>query len=139
MQRLVVDTNVVLDLLHFRDPGSAVVAAALQASRAIILSDASCRNELRRVIAYSQFALDPTQRSLLVERYDALCLPCEPVAAAPRPVVPRCADPDDQKFLELASRGNADYLITKDKALLCMASRMKRLFVIAPPSGYMAA
>lgn len=32
--------------------------------------------------------------------------------------LPRCRDPDDQKFLELARDGAADFLVTKDKALL---------------------
>ena len=32
--------------------------------------------------------------------------------------LPRCSDPDDQKFMELARNARADWLITKDKALL---------------------
>jgi predicted nucleic acid-binding protein len=32
-----------------------------------------------------------------------------------------CRDPKDQMFLELAIAGNADYLITGDQDLLCLA------------------
>ena len=42
--------------------------------------------------------------------------------------LPRCKDPDDQKFLELAFAANADILISKDRALLELARRKK-----APP------
>jgi hypothetical protein len=37
--------------------------------------------------------------------------------------LPHCSDPDDQKFLELASASNADVLVSKDQALLELANR----------------
>ena len=33
---------------------------------------------------------------------------------------PECEDEDDQKFIDLAIAGNADFLITRDHALLAM-------------------
>jgi putative PIN family toxin of toxin-antitoxin system len=39
--------------------------------------------------------------------------------------LPRCRDPDDQKFLEAALAGGADALISKDKALLDLTRRKK--------------
>ncbi len=41
-------------------------------------------------------------------------------------LLPKCRDTDDQKFLELARDCGADYLITKDKALLVLARRKTR-------------
>jgi hypothetical protein len=38
-------------------------------------------------------------------------------------VLPRCRDPDDQKFLELARACRADLLLTRDRALLELARR----------------
>jgi predicted nucleic acid-binding protein len=51
-------------------------------------------------------------------------------AATAAIVLPRCSDPDDQKFLELALAANADILVTKDQALLDL-SRRKLPFRIA--------
>ena len=48
--------------------------------------------------------------------------------------LPRCSDPDDQKFLELALAGKADVLVTKDQALLDL-SRRKLPFRIASPQA----
>ena len=53
-------------------------------------------------------------------------------AAARIQDLPRCSDPHDQKFLELALAAQADVLVTKDQALLELARR-KLPFRIAPP------
>ena len=47
--------------------------------------------------------------------------------------LPRCRDRDDRKFLELASRGNAEVLVTGDAALLDLAGRVA--FAIERPAG----
>jgi predicted nucleic acid-binding protein len=55
-----------------------------------------------------------------------------PVATAD---LPRCEDPDDQKFLELAWHVCASHLVTRDKALLKLAPRVAqlgRVAVLAP-------
>ncbi|WP_199302092.1 putative toxin-antitoxin system toxin component, PIN family [Pseudanabaena cinerea] len=50
-------------------------------------------------------------------RFRCLCHPLRE-----KPVVNcECRDPKDQMFLELAIAGNADYLITGDQDLLCLA------------------
>ena len=56
---------------------------------------------------------------------------------AETPPLPKCRDPDDQKFLELARDCGADYLVTKDKALLVLARRKTRPApcCIVTPSG----
>jgi predicted nucleic acid-binding protein len=48
--------------------------------------------------------------------------------------LPRCRDPHDQKFLELALAAQADALVTKDQALLELARR-KLPFRIAAPQA----
>ena len=45
------------------------------------------------------------------------------LSEADRALLPRCADADDQKFVEAAAAAGADILITKDLSLL----RMRRL------------
>ena len=45
--RLVLDTNVVLDLVVFDDPGAGALRAAIEEKRATILGSAECLAELR--------------------------------------------------------------------------------------------
>ena len=40
--------------------------------------------------------------------------------------LPRCRDPDDQKFLVLAVRCRAELLITRDRGLLTLARQRRR-------------
>jgi predicted nucleic acid-binding protein len=56
-------------------------------------------------------------------------------AGAVVPSLPRCEDPDDQKFLELARHAGARWLVSRDKALLKLAGKMQQragVAVIAP-------
>ena len=53
---------------------------------------------------------------------------------AERARLPRCRDGDDQKFLEAARDARAEFLVTKDKALLGLAAP----FRIVTPEGLAA-
>ena len=55
--------------------------------------------------------------------------------------LPQCRDRDDQKFLELAHRAQADWLVSKDRELLRMARRIARDFgfSIGLPAAFVAA
>jgi predicted nucleic acid-binding protein len=48
---------------------------------------------------------------------------------------PRCRDADDQKFLDLAFAGEADFLVTGDRDLLSLAEEVR--FAIEPPSRFL--
>lgn len=130
--RLVLDTNVVLDLLLFADPSVRPIAAACSAGRARCLADAATLDEWQRVVSYRDFGLAPAQARALVARYREQTLLVGP-PADPLPLLPRCRDRDDQKFLELAARAGADLLVTKDKALLRLKDRPGLDFRIADP------
>ncbi len=135
MLHLVLDTNVVLDLLHFDDPAVAPIRRALQAGRAACIGNAACRDELARVLSYPQFKIGDDEARRILDEYATLALPCESGSAA-LPPLPQCRDPDDQKFLELAQAAKADLLVTKDKALLALAKKSGRVgFRIATPAG----
>jgi putative PIN family toxin of toxin-antitoxin system len=135
MMRLVLDTNVVLDLLHFDDPAAAPLRQALRDGRAACFGNAACRDELAHVLSYTQFKIGDDEARRILDEYDALAPPCE-AEGGTLPPLPSCRDPDDQKFLELAQAAKADLLVTKDKALLAMAKKAGRLgFRIATPAG----
>ena len=119
------DTNAWLDLLWFEDPRCAALSAALADGRLRAVTDAACRDEWRRVLGYPALAIDETTRATLIARHDA----CASVVdtGVPMPALPRCRDPDDQKFLELAYAARAVLLCTRDGELLALAKRCRRL------------
>jgi len=59
------------------------------------------------------------------------------LSAAERAELPACRDRDDQKFMEAALAARADFLVTKDRALLDLAPRTAS-FGIVPPEGVAA-
>jgi putative PIN family toxin of toxin-antitoxin system len=125
--RLLLDTNVVMALWHFRDPKLEALRALAESGSAVLLTRADCLDELARVLAYRQFAIEPEQQTRILATYvaRAACQP-EPDAAAlaATEALPRCKDRDDQKFLALAWLGRADVLLTRDKLLLKLARKV---------------
>ena len=90
---------------------------------------------MERVLAY-----DLAKHTLDAAAQAACLTECRKIAhridtAAPeteRKLLPRCVDPDDQKFLELALAARADVLITKDHKLLELARRTKAFRILKP-------
>lgn len=120
------DTNVWLDLLHFRDPRCRTLANALESRRARVLACPALRAEWLRVLGYTHFAFDVQRREALDQ--DWLQRVEQVPAPTALPALPRCSDPDDQKFLELAVAQRADALLSKDKAVLKLGRRALRDF-----------
>lgn len=130
---LVLDTNIVLDLLHFRDPSVEPIMRALRDGRAACFTNEACREELARVLSYPQFKIEADEIQCILSEYAALAQHCGSITTGGLPL---CRDPDDQKFLELARAAAADMLVTKDKALLDLARGKHRLsgFRIVTPA-----
>jgi len=139
-KRIVIDTNVCLDLFVFRDPRWASLLAALKDGRAKAVTRDDCRKEWLLVLDYPHLPLDDGSRPLASAEFDALieCLPRDGLVRRDDIPLPLCKDPDDQKFLEIARDAHAECLITKDKALLKLARRTARagLFTIIPPDKW---
>ncbi len=130
----VLDTNVVLDWLVFRDRHVTPIVAALERSEAGVWTNGACEGELIRVLAYAQFGLSADAQSHALDTYRQRARHFAG-ATDPRPL-PRCADPDDQKFLRLAHDAGASHLITKDKSLLTLArARYGLRFRIVTPQA----
>lgn len=125
------DTNVVLDLLHFDDLMARPLLHALDAGRLRCVVTEATLDEWRRVLAYPAFSLDSQRQTTLVARYQALAL-LEPAATAGG--LPRCRDPDDQKFIELAAATRAQGLVSKDRAVLRLRRRCAPRFRIMTPA-----
>ena len=114
---LVLDTNTVMALWLFVDPVLAPLRTWLEAGQAMLLSRADCLDELAAVLGYAQFGLTLPAREALLAEYRGRVVLVES-SEPPTQSLPRCRDADDQKFAETARDGAADYLLTRDKALL---------------------
>jgi putative PIN family toxin of toxin-antitoxin system len=131
--KLVLDTNVWLDVLVFRDPS----VAFLRKGAFEFYTDARCEEEFVRVLGY-EFAsrlLDSAARERAIAEFGSwnLFLKIENAVA-----LPRCEDADDQKFLEVAAAAGARFLITKDAALLALDRRNLAFRIVRPgqfPTG----
>jgi putative PIN family toxin of toxin-antitoxin system len=118
--RIVLDTNIWLDWLVFDDPAVMRLKSACSDGLIRIAINAACLEELGRVLAYPEFEVDAATRNALFTQVRGCTYRADTRLLSP---LPRCADPDDQKFLELARDAKADWLITKDKALLSLAKK----------------
>lgn len=140
-KRIVIDTNVCLDLFVFHDPRWHALLSALKERRVEAVTRADCRNEWLAVLEYQHLPLDTGSRAVAAAAFDALIRCIVPETLHPRSDVrlPVCSDRDDQKFLELARDAHAQTLVTKDKALLKLAKRTARagLFSIVSPDRWL--
>ncbi|MBV6323411.1 putative toxin-antitoxin system toxin component, PIN family [Duganella violaceipulchra] len=134
--RIVIDTNVCLDLFVFKDPRWAALLAALENGTVEAITRSDCRDEYNIVLHYKHLPLDDDSRPLAAARFDQLITVVAPPESGIR--LPVCTDKDDQKFLEVARDANAAILITKDKALLKLARRLAKagMFKVIVPEAW---
>jgi len=120
---IVLDTNIVLDAFVFNDPATLPLKAALAAGTLQWLATPAMRDELARVLGYpkivARMAFYQVSADEVLARFDAQV---RLVEVAPK-VTLTCTDPDDQKFIDLAVAHKA-LLLSKDRAVLCMAKRL---------------
>ena len=128
MLRLVLDTNVWLDWLVFDDPAIAPVKAAVAEGRAAVFMDEAVEAELVRALAYpfGVKSLDAQAQADAVAQCSRIARKEAAGARKPEILLPKCSDPDDQKFLELALACSAAFLLTRDEALLELARNQSR-------------
>lgn len=123
MTALVLDTNIVLDAFVFDDAAARPLRVALEAGQLQWWATAPMRDELERVLGYPQIAprlafyrLQPADVLAAFDRHARLL-------AVPAKAPLTCADPDDQKFIDLAVARQA-LLLSKDRAVLSMKKRL---------------
>ena len=142
--RVVLDSNIWVDILIFDDAVARPIRTALEAGRLDAIISPACREELRRVLDYPQFAhyaVDAQAALAWVDRVTrSVADPEEAARARGETFVPRCKDRDDQKFLALADAANVAYLVSKDKAVLKLKRRMAKYCDVAvlPPKQFVA-
>lgn len=135
-KRIVLDTNVCLDLFVFKDPRWSALLSAIESGAVEAITRADCREEYLVVLHYKHLPLDDDSRPLSAARFDQLIKVVAPPESGVR--LPVCTDRDDQKFLELARDAGAHVLITKDKALLKLGRRLAKagMFKVMVPEAW---
>ena len=138
MPDLVLDTNVVLDWLVFRDPAATWLGDALDGGPVRWVRTPGMRDELLYVLQRLPLA----RWGATVERVAATCDAVAVAVDGAPPLPPghglRCGDPDDQPFIDLAVLRGAAALLTRDKAVLRLARPALRHGVtIATPQAWL--
>jgi len=136
--RIVLDTNVCLDLFVFRDPRWLRLMQALTDGEVEAVTRADCRMEWQIVLGYTHLSLNEAMQAAVRAEFDALIRPFPETSSDDSIKLPLCRDTDDQKFIELAYQSGATMLITKDKALLKLARKTLKvgLFQIVTPEAW---
>ena len=130
--RVVFDTNVALALEVFADPRLLALRERWDRDELRAIADDETLAEFDRVLRYPELRLDEAAAAAAGRRYRGRCTIIARSATV-EGVLPRCRDPDDQKFLQLAQRAGADWLLTRDKALLALRKSVR--FRIALPES----
>jgi putative PIN family toxin of toxin-antitoxin system len=132
MSAVVIDNNIVLDLWLFSDPRSDKLKDALQSKALLWIATIEMREELLRTLSYEHILICLNSRGVqaqrLVKNFDRFA-ELKQIASKAAYV---CKDPDDQKFIDLAVV-HKSLLISKDKRVLIMKSRLRRLGVEVTP------
>lgn len=115
-QRFVADTNLIISRLLLPASKPAEALSKAQKSGDMLASDATLA-ELAQVLARPKFDkyLSAQDRKRFFALLAPLCIKIDIVQS-----IHACRDPNDDKFLELAVNGSADFILTGDKDLLTL-------------------
>jgi predicted nucleic acid-binding protein len=131
--RRVLDTNIVLDLWVFEEPRAEALRLSVETGSTHWLATAAMREELARVLTYSQIVKRLTHRALpadtVLDHFDRWAKLHPDAPKAPY----ACKDADDQKFIDLAV-AHCAALHSKDAQVLCMKKRLERCGVALNPA-----
>ncbi len=143
MQQWILDTNIWLDWFVFAQADDAPMAQLKRyieqesgsGTQRIVMTQAMW-DEWVDVLARPQFAVDAQRQVQILAQTRALVTM---VAAAPTPRERiRCADRDDQVFIDTALAQRVDWLISKDRHLLRLRNRARQWGVcVATPQDWL--
>ncbi len=114
--RAVLDTNTLISGLFFGSGNEARLVDAALKGRVKLLTSLEILEEFREVLSRPKFQLSPEEAGSAFQ----LVVSVSEIILAPAGAKAMCRDPDDQKFLDCASAGRADFLVTGDRDLLTM-------------------
>jgi len=113
---LVLDTNVILDLLVFKDPSTEPIRLLLDAQQVDAVRTPTSMTELIDVIRRPAFKLSEEEQETIIEAWESNSRLLETTAMERAPFT--CRDPDDQVFLDMAYSIRPALLLSKDLRVL---------------------
>jgi putative PIN family toxin of toxin-antitoxin system len=114
--RLVLDTNVILDLLVFKDPSTEPIRLMLDAKIVDAVRSEASMLELVDVIQRPIFKLSREEQDSILQAWASVTQLLENTAIESAPFI--CRDLDDQIFLDMAYSIRPAVLFSKDLRLL---------------------
>lgn len=123
--RAVLDTNVIVSGLGWSGAPAAILDAVSE-DRLVLVTSAPLLAELRRVLGYPRLAKVIKGGAQLADLVAA-----SGVVVAPNRVLTVVRDEDDNRVLEAAIEGAADYIVSGDEDLLDLGS-FQGIPIIAP-------
>lgn len=118
----VLDTNIVLDILLFKDTKVQPLSEAIAADNILPIGHLDTYFEFADVVSRPMFQLSDSQIDQLLHEWVKLHV----VYLEPLSTDLFCRDRDDNKFFNLAQVTGAEYLISKDKKVLKARGKAKR-------------
>ena len=122
--RLILDTNILLDLFFFQDPTTEPLRVQLSGQQVQLLASAALVREFSGVLKKEAFCLNDEKQQEILHAWlgNALLIQDQAIEAAPW----TCRDSTDQMFLDLAYSCRPITLISKDKQVLKLGKRAAR-------------
>ena len=121
MKPIILDTNILLDIFVFEDVRADRLRNAVLNRQIKTYSHQTSVEELRDVISRPLFALEEARQAEVMRQWQSLSQSIEDPKLEPAPW--KCQDPDDQIFLDLAFTVRPSILISKDNAVLKLATQ----------------
>jgi putative PIN family toxin of toxin-antitoxin system len=121
MKPVILDTNILLDIFVFNDERTVNLKQAILDGVFPAVASQKTFVELADVISRPLFKLDVVSQESILTQWHSIAQQHDDSNLAPAPW--KCQDPDDQIFLDLAYQLRPTILISKDNALLYIASR----------------
>ena len=121
MRPVVLDTNILLDIFVFNDKRALHLKEALFDKSIRFIASQKAIEEFADVLSRPLFKLDEQTQVGLLAQWQSIAEQQDDSNLAPAPW--KCKDPDDQIFLDLAYQLKPTMLISKDNAVLQIASR----------------
>ena len=121
MKPVVLDTNILLDIFVFNDERAVDLKQAILGRRIQAVASQKTLAEFADVLSRPLFKLDEETQLAILAQWKSNAQQVDDSNLAPAPW--KCQDTDDQIFLDLAYQLRPTILISKDNAVLQLASR----------------
>jgi len=121
MKPVVLDTNILLDIFVFNDERAVDLKQAILEQSIQVVASQKTLEEFADVLSRPLFKLDEESQAAILVQWKSIAHQVDDSNLAPAPW--KCQDADDQIFLDLAYQLRPAILISKDNAVLQIASR----------------